>query len=168
MVLSRRNFAGFDNTRGETRVFNPEQSCCCANRFDTGFLWRLAWRAIAINQGYRFQVAVRNTSFHHLRDAYIRALNARLGVQRKENQNSLTAEQEDVRYICTIRYLRPSDSPNALLGCLIDHPRLSSSAQGFLPPVLSRQKSSFLHGSFGTVRLVRNTFTVDTDAQRQD
>lgn len=40
-------------------------------------------------------VAVRNTSFHHLRDAYIRTLNGRLGALRKENKDALTAEQED-------------------------------------------------------------------------
>ncbi|KIO34349.1 hypothetical protein M407DRAFT_36727, partial [Tulasnella calospora MUT 4182] len=55
-------------------------------------------------------VAVRNTSFHHLRDAYIRTLNARLGVSKKENKDSLSAEQEDVNSLQALKSTFPPSS----------------------------------------------------------
>ncbi|KAG8911314.1 hypothetical protein FRC00_006716 [Tulasnella sp. 408] len=80
-----------------TRVDFQASACLCDSRHTMGLKtpeekleYLIRNKSVAVRI-----VAVRNTSFHHLRDAYIRTLNARLGVLRKENKDTLTVEQED-------------------------------------------------------------------------
>ncbi|KAG8954217.1 hypothetical protein FRC04_000438 [Tulasnella sp. 424] len=106
-------------------------------------------------------VAVRNTSFHHLRDAYIRALNARLGVQRKENQNSLTAEQEDTIQD-SLQVLKSSFPPSSLAKkvpfyMVLSAPSASFTTRSLLIPTLNGK----IENTWVAEELFRNYFTGD-------
>ncbi|KAG8995493.1 hypothetical protein FRB90_000173 [Tulasnella sp. 427] len=105
-------------------------------------------------------VAVRNTSFHHLRDAYIRALNARLGVLRKSDKDALTAEKEDAIQD-SLQVLKSTFPPSSLAKKVPFYmvvPTPAASATRFLSIPTLKGK---IENAWVAEELVRNYFTGD-------
>ncbi|KAG9018244.1 hypothetical protein FRB90_011750 [Tulasnella sp. 427] len=105
-------------------------------------------------------VAVRNTSFHHLRDAYIRALNVRLGVLRKSKDDVLTAEQEDAIQD-SLQVLKSTFPPSSLAKKVPFYMVLSTPAASETRFVSIPTLKGKIENAWVAEELFRNYFTGD-------